>query len=109
MSARRLLGLAGGFDCLELHEPWLERERFPNLNHGRCVFHVNLNIGQDTRAGKDQAHVAPNLAVFSLKHVHSQCESIEGQSKVNQTGWERVLGTCVRPGVAEPDCEPVEG
>ena len=22
---------------------------------------------------------------------------------------ERVLGTCVRPGVAEPDCEPVEG
>ena len=43
------------------------------------------------RGGTRQPHAGPTCA----PHLSSPRE--------------RVLGTCVRPGVAEPDCEPVEG
>ena len=41
---------------------------------------------------------------------HSQGSSAETQIvRIQPIHKQRVLGTCVRPGVAEPDCEPVEG
>ena len=48
--------------------------------------------------------------VFGVEMKTLPCYACEcGSHRYLSNPRERVLGTCVRPGVAEPDCEPVEG
>ena len=63
----------------------------------------------------ESTHKVPT-SHYHTKHCHAAVVSLGARwerltSHLRQLSnpWERVLGTCVRPGVAEPDCEPVEG
>ena len=75
--------------------------------HVKCVYLSGLFSAEALVAEPDM------LRPWRQRHVNVSIRMMMGKNGIppptHPQHRERVLGTCVRPGVAEPDCEPVEG